>query len=490
MASHELRTVAVYENDMAAEAEQLKSRYEIDEGAVRIYDIVWGDEELNGPIFAELARHDALRRLQTVEQLTLPDRFKTIPGSTHFSRWEHAWGSAIFAGRVAREAGHDEAQVEQYQLRALLSDVCHTAHSHAGDWIIQGVGKHETYHDDRRLEYAEMIGVNEVLRRRGYDPAQLLGDDEDPLMDAKMPDLDVDRIDYTLREAYRWVDQIPGYRAHLNKDSFTVKDGKIVCRDKIAAKLFGISYTLLVTEHWQEPAHRLQLELFMESMKRTFVGRTSDGDEIATYSPIDYLMVTDDTLARLGERHDAYLPMMDELMRGVSESETNGRWHSRLDRIRKALEGGMGADSKSIEWLTAQYDKLPRSYEIDPDESSKLRNGQFSKVIKLARLRKRMVDPLYISSSGEVKRLSENHEGFRIYQAEAIGNVQKDWRAAIIGNKDSTKELKACVEENELSWPKVMDRPRMPKAILRQLIRETVRTSNGAAAQAIECNIH
>lgn len=487
---HRLETVPVFESNLTRQPEQLKSRYDIYGDHIEVYDIVWGDESFDHPIFTELAKLDALRRLQSVEQLTLPDRYKTIPNSTYFSRWEHAWGSAILAGRLARQQGISEDDVRMYQLKSLLQDVCHTAHSHAGDWILNGAGKSEDVHDMRRPEYADVVGISEVLRRYKIDPEGILEEKHDGITSASMPDLDADRVDYTMREAYRWVNQIPEYRTVLNKDSFVMKDGQVVCANKDAAKLFGISYVLLVTEHWQDPAHRLQLELFMESMKRVMVAREGRKEDAGTYSPLDLLMVTDDTLADLADEHDEYLPMMHELMSGVSEAEVNGRWRTRADRVRVALESGLGAESSSIEWLAEHYDNLPRSYEINESTSSDLEDEERLTVLNLPKLRKRTVDPLYVSSTGEVKRLSEYHEGFRTYESEAIGRVQKDWRAAIIGNIASTTALKQCLEENRQSWPDVLRRPRMPNMVLRKLLRETVRTSNGMAAKTIECNIH
>lgn len=487
---HSLKAVNAFEADRHEPIGQLKSRYEIYPDHVEVYDIVWGEEEFDDEVFVELANHDALRRLQTVEQLTLPDRYKTIPGSTNFSRWEHAWGSAIFAKRIAREQGLDDRACTEFALTALLSDVCHTAHSHAGDWILQGAGGSETLHDERRIHYAEAVGINEILRRHGFSVTKTLGDHADGILNAPMPDLDIDRVDYTLRESYRWVEQIPGYRALLNKNSFQVRDGKLVCRNKAAAQVLGISYVLLATEHWQEPAHRLQLELFMESMKRVFVAREGRNEGIGTYSPLDFLMVTDDTLQRLSDEHDEYLPMMHELMRGVSESESSNRWRARADRVRTALETGIGNESQSIDWITAHYDTLPRSYEIDPADESTLRKGRYSTIINLDRLRKRSIDPLYWDEeAGEVKRLSEEDEAFREYAQRATANVQKNWRAAIIGNRVSTVALQRCLAENKQVWPAVLRRPRMPNAVLRELIRETVRTSNGAASNMIDCTI-
>lgn len=487
---HSLGSVEILErgDDFILWEEELKSDYDLYPDRLEVHDVVWGDEVFDSPVFVELAQTDALRRLQTVEQLTLPDRYKTIPGSTHFSRWEHAWGSAIFTRHIAEKMGLDEKTIVKMQLKSLLSDVCHTAHSHAGDWLFQGKGAKETLHDDRRLNYAEVVGISGILRRYGFDPTEILSEEKDGIIDSKQPALDVDRVDYTLREAYRWVNQIPEYRSILNKDSFTVRDNQIVVTNKEAAQLLGITYVLLVTEHWQEPAHRLQLELFMESIKRILVARNGVSSDAGTYSPVDLMMVTDDTLARLASEHDDYIPMLDELMTGVSMSEVNNRWHARADRIRTVLSSGLQkGDDRPIEWIAGRYDYLPRSYEIHPSAGSRLRNSKHMQVVPLDKLGQRYINPPFINDHDEVEYLGE---GFQSYKDQAIGNVQQDWRAAIIGNEVSTTALRHCIEQNRAQWPEVLARPSMPNAVLRRQLRETVRTSNAVASKFVNFTVH
>lgn len=486
MTEHRLATVGHFESDLSVISEEAlhRPRYEMYEDRMEIYDTVWGHEVITDEVLLALARTDALRRLQTVEQLTLPDNYKTIPNSTHFSRWEHAWGATIFAGRMAEEMGVGSEEKLEMQLRALLSDVCHTAYSHAGDWLLQGKGKKETLHDERLLHYAETVGISEVLRRYKYDPKTLLVQRKDGIIDAAQGALDVDRIDYTLREAYRWVNQIPEFREILNKDSFTVRDGQIVVRNKQAATLLGISYILLVTEHWQEPAHRLQLELFMESIKRVMVARTDQRNELGTYSPFDLLMTSDDVLGRVAEEHDEFMPILSELMRGVSDFEVNNRWPARADRARTALSAGLHGRGVGIEWMKAQYEQLPRAYEIQPAQDSRLRNTKNAHVINLARLRPRYLNPPYIDSDGDVRLLDQDKD-FKQYSAEARANVERNWRAAIIGNEASTRALRECFEINQSQWSKVLLREPMPNSLVREQLRRTVATSNGGASRFV-----
>jgi hypothetical protein len=290
-----------------------------------------------------------------------------------------------------------------------------------------------------------------------------------------------------MREAYRWVNQTPEFKEILNKDSFTVVDGQIVVKNRQAAQLLGVAYVLLVTEHWQEPSHRLQLELFMESIKRLFISRHDGRNEIGTYSPLDLMMVTDDTLQRLSDEHDDYMPLLNGLMREVSASEITHRWQARADRVRVALTNSLHGAGESIEWIKASYDALPRPFEITPKEGSKLRSSKYAHVLNLQKLRTRFIEPQFLED-GEVKSLGED-EAFMTFKDETLATVQQDWRAAIIGNEVSTTALRECLETNKKEWPSVARREPMPNSVFRAQLRDTVARSNGAAAGFIKFSI-
>jgi HD superfamily phosphohydrolase len=490
--SSSLEDVAILNGDLSHGVDlRHKPKYELYDDRMEVYDPVYGHDIIDEPVLVALARSDALRRLQTVEQLTLPDRYKTIPNSTYFSRWEHVWGTAILAKQIGQEMGLEQKEIVQLQLRTVLSDVCHTAHSHAGDWILQGIGKEENYHDLRLQGYAEVVGISDLLRRYKIEPGDVLVECKDGMVNANIPDLDIDRIDYTLREAYRWVNQIPEFRQLLNSDCFKVQDGRLVMKDMLSAKLFGISYTLLVTEHWQEPVHRLQLELFMESIRRVFIARHGHKTEIGSYSPADLMMTTDDVLQQAAAEPDEYMHMLDELMCSVSNFESGHRWDTRADRIRTALETGIHGNGDPINWLAARYDDLPRAYEIEPeDQASEICHPDRVHTLTLEKLRRRFIDPLFINEDGDVDRLSEADANFGEYMDTALGRVQKQWRALIIGNRMSTLALRQFLDENNNRWTEVMRRPSMPNDVLRSRLRRTIEDSNGAAGKFLDFSVH
>lgn len=69
------------------------------------YDPVWNDKLSisdgdNAAVLGNIFYNNSLRRLQAVEQLTLPPEYSTIPNTSAFSRFEHIWGSALFVRQM------------------------------------------------------------------------------------------------------------------------------------------------------------------------------------------------------------------------------------------------------------------------------------------------------------------------------------------------------------------------------------------------------
>ena len=103
--------------------------YELDGDSMQIHDVVWGDCEIGNrqpydSLLMELARSPLFRRLQAVEQLTLPPHFATLPNTTYFSRWQHIWGSLGYNTQVgengARLSGGERQRISI--ARAMIKD--------------------------------------------------------------------------------------------------------------------------------------------------------------------------------------------------------------------------------------------------------------------------------------------------------------------------------------------------------------------------------
>lgn len=499
---HNIETIGLFGGNLGIDGNEIRYRpfYELTFDSLRILDPIWGEEligeEQFDQLLVELAHTDALRRMQTIEQLTLPEGYATIPDSYYFSRWEHMWGSLIKVRRMSRIMGLDAEESMYLQLKVLLSDFKHTAFSHGGDWMFQGEGGAENQHEDRK-RYAETVGIYRLLQLRGFDPQRVFDDSTLDITDVpsnpnQPSNLDVDRIDYTLRESNRWVDQSPAWREHLNDESFTVKNGRLVAKTKEAAKMFATSYALLVTQNWQEPAHRLQLNMFLESLKRIFVARNGREDDWGSRSPVDLMGTADHVLLDKFSEFDEFTQLTDQIMRSVSHSERMIRWKYRRDVAQAAIDSVVGGSKiEPVEWVVRNYDLLPANLEIEQVKpSQELASGDdYHLIIPLRKLRRRFVDPEFIDAAGEVVALSTAEPQFMEDLSAAVEAVQHDWQATLIHNQSTTKTLRTALEGNRMGWPEVMSRRPLSSEAVRSMLRLTVSSAQPYVRNFIELSV-
>jgi HD superfamily phosphohydrolase len=152
-----------------------------------VTDCLYGTWEVE-PVLGELLRSHPVLRLKRIHQggaSYLVNPFWNV------TRYEHSVGVML----LLRKLG---ASLEE-QIMGLLHDISHTAFSHVVDVAFRR--EQEDFHE---LMFEEILFRSEVpaiLRRHGYDAAQLLMRSY-PLLDRPLPGLSADRIDYTLRDMY------------------------------------------------------------------------------------------------------------------------------------------------------------------------------------------------------------------------------------------------------------------------------------------------
>lgn len=493
---HTLEALSVLGRNIGYDLNRLRYRphYELSPDSYLIRDPVWGDEfigdETYDKILIELAHTDVLRRLQTVEQLTLPERYATIPDTYNFSRWEHMWGSLVAIRRWTKKMALDDKESMYLQLKILLSDIKHTSFSHAGDWLFEGEGGNESAHE-QRVDYTEVTGLNKLLQLHGFDPKIVFDDETVDIIDTPSPGLDGDRIDYTLRESYRWVDQLPEFREYLNPESVSIVDGQVIMNDLTSARLIAGSYAMLVRHHWQHPVHRLQLNLLLESLKRIFVSSNGKKSDWSSFSPRDLMNTSDVTLLDKFREDDQFMHHIDGVMVALSQSEREVHWRHRQNVARHMIEMAVGLKAQKVEWVTEYYKTLPASCEISDMRNGRyrLRNSDRMIMINLPPLRARGINPAYRSADGDILTLSQGDPEFWDYLQTKLAATRLTHQAGLVHNKETTAQLRACLEQNNKQWQEVMSRPRMPSSSVRALLRKTVKLSSAEANNFIDMTL-
>ncbi len=138
-----------------------------------------------------------LQRLRYIKQLGFS--YLVYPGANH-TRFEHSLGTMFLADVASRRFGLTDTEHTLVVAAALFHDIGHGPFSHASEPLMQKyLG---CSHDDIEMMVEEQAG--EALLAQGIDPGELCAvvKGNHSLSGIIHGDLDVDRMDYLLRDAY------------------------------------------------------------------------------------------------------------------------------------------------------------------------------------------------------------------------------------------------------------------------------------------------
>ena len=204
---------------------------------LKLTDQLYGTFEID-PILHELIHSHAIQRLKRVHQ----------GGGTFLvnekwcgTRYDHSVGVMLlikFLGGSGEE-----------QILGLLHDVSHTAFSHVIDYVLEDESEefHETIYEEIFLQ----SDIPRILKEYGYDCKEILTM-ESPRLEAPLPLLCADRIDYTLRDMYNC-----GYITYQEVQDFLARlhfvDNKIVVESLEMAKWFTRTYYREIIDYFMHP---------------------------------------------------------------------------------------------------------------------------------------------------------------------------------------------------------------------------------------------
>lgn len=138
-----------------------------------------------------------LQRLRYIRQLGFS--YLVYPGANH-TRFEHSLGTMFLADVAARRFGLCDEDRTLVVAAGLLHDIGHGPFSHASEPLMEQFLR--TTHDD--IEWIVSQGTGALLEAHGIDPGELcrVVKGNHRLSGIIHGDLDVDRMDYLLRDAY------------------------------------------------------------------------------------------------------------------------------------------------------------------------------------------------------------------------------------------------------------------------------------------------
>lgn len=219
----------------------------------KIKDYIYGEFEIDN-VLIELINCSAVQRLKNIHQVGAT---YLINKDLNVTRYEHSVGVMLLIKMLG-------GSLEE-QIAGLLHDVSHTAFSHVIDFVLDN--NEEDYHEIIFNEVVMNSEIPNILKRYGYNYEDILMNEEKwTILERKAPRLCADRVDYTLRDMYRY-----GYTNKSEVDLF-VKDmcivnGEIVVKSIDTANWFLDLYYKEVVDFFMSPLNAYAYDKLAKAIK-------------------------------------------------------------------------------------------------------------------------------------------------------------------------------------------------------------------------------
>lgn len=249
----------------------------------QIKDPVHGYIEVPAEILP-LVDSPALQRLHHIRQLGFA--YLVYPGANH-TRFEHSLGAMHLASLLCRRLDFDKVQTRTICCAALLHDIGHGPYSHASERLMQEYTQFS--HDDIR-EQLNQPALAAQLEKNAVSPDEVaaLISGSHRYAGIIHGDLDVDRMDYLLRDAHYTGAPYGNFDAErLTKSLAIVADTLVLNESGIsAAESLLIARTLMGPSVYYHHACRIAEEMFLLACRRHFGDNTDAVREFLTLDDV------------------------------------------------------------------------------------------------------------------------------------------------------------------------------------------------------------
>ncbi len=220
-----------------------------------IVDSLYGEFKVE-PVFEALIQTKEVQRLKHIHQ-----GGASYLAHPHWNvtRYEHSVGVML----LLRTLG---ASIEE-QIVGLLHDVSHTAFSHVIDFALKNQA--EDYHEHIYEAVIKQSKIPAILAEHGYDESILYDDSQWPILEQPLPKLCADRVDYTLRDMYRYGYVSKGEVLVFLK-SLLIKDNELVVTSLQASTWFVQTYYREVIDFFYEPLNIYAYDRLSKALSMAF----------------------------------------------------------------------------------------------------------------------------------------------------------------------------------------------------------------------------
>lgn len=219
-----------------------------------INDRVYGKIRIDNPLITELIVSSPMQRLKKINQSGGP---VFLEPSRDVTRFEHSIGVWYLLKRYG-------ASLKE-QVAGLLHDTPHTAFSHVID-VVFPTADH-TFHEKFTEKIIMSSEIPGILKKHKLKVEDILDKKSFHLLEAELPDLSADRVDYFLRDTRP--DQIsPNSLVKSFLNGIFVKDSVFYFKDQSLASLYAILFLNAGRILWLDPNSHGSFYLLAAALKR------------------------------------------------------------------------------------------------------------------------------------------------------------------------------------------------------------------------------
>lgn len=218
-----------------------------------IYDEIYGEFEVD-EVLEELILSEPVQRLKGIHQ---GGASYLVNEKWNETRFDHSIGVML----LIRKLG---GSIEE-QIAGLLHDVSHTAFSHVIDFVFEN--KEEDYHERIYSYVVKNSKIPIILAKYNYNYEDILLDETKwTLLEQPAPELCADRVDYTLRDMYKYgnisLEEINRFLQNL-----IVFEGKMYLQNIEIAEWFVKTYYKEVIDFFMDPLNIYGYDMLAKTLK-------------------------------------------------------------------------------------------------------------------------------------------------------------------------------------------------------------------------------
>lgn len=246
-----------------------------------IRDSVHGNLQLD-ELEIELIDTPQIQRLRRIKQLGFT--YLVYPGANH-SRFEHSIGTMYLASKLANHLSLDEEQKRMLRISAILHDSGHGPFSHVSEGVI------EKSHEEQTFQLIKESELGDILKE-AFDIQEILDiiAGKGSLGQIISGELDVDRMDYLLRDSYYTgvaygvidVERLI-YNMTLENNLMLKRKGVQAAESMLLARYF------MYPSVYQHHTTRIINSMFRRCLNKLFQLQLVDPEKIYLYDDLDII---------------------------------------------------------------------------------------------------------------------------------------------------------------------------------------------------------